>query len=44
MTTNIEIVRLEEPEDVFPAYERAYLRKDGKSTIIVEYSDYYGEK
>jgi len=44
MTTNIEIVRLEEPEDVFPAYERAYLRKDGKSTIIVEYGDYYGEK
>jgi pyruvate/2-oxoglutarate/acetoin dehydrogenase E1 component len=44
MTTNIEIVRLEEPEDVFPAYERAYCRKDGKSTIIVEYGDYYGEK
>tara|TARA_Y100000034_G_C6891819_1_gene410407 strand:+ start:1099 stop:1638 length:540 start_codon:yes stop_codon:yes gene_type:complete len=44
MTNNIEIVRLEEPEDIFSAYERAYLRKDGKSTIIVEYGDYYGEK
>ena len=44
MMTNIEIIRLEEPEDVYPAYERAYCRKDGKSTIIVEYGDYYGEK
>ena len=41
---NIEIIRLEEPEDVFPAYEKAYPRTDGKSTLIVEYGDYYGEK
>ena len=41
---NIEIIRLEEPEDVFPAYEKAYTRTDGKSTLIVEYGDYYGEK
>tara|TARA_R100000664_G_scaffold1714_1_gene4488 strand:+ start:9005 stop:9544 length:540 start_codon:yes stop_codon:yes gene_type:complete len=44
MTTNIDVIRLEEPEDVFPAYEKAYLRTDGKSTLIVEYGDYYGEK
>jgi pyruvate/2-oxoglutarate/acetoin dehydrogenase E1 component len=44
MTHNIEVIRLEEPEDVFPAYERAYTRTDGKSTVIVEYGDYYGEK
>jgi|TARA_Y100000296_G_scaffold58804_1_gene67785 pyruvate/2-oxoglutarate/acetoin dehydrogenase E1 component len=44
MTRNIEIIRLEEPEDIFPAYERAYTRTDGKSTLIVEYGDYYGEK
>ncbi|MFJ9451910.1 hypothetical protein [Herbaspirillum sp. NPDC101397] len=44
MCTTIEIIRLEEPEDVFPAYERALLRDDGRSTIIVEYGDYYGEK
>ena len=41
---NIEIIRLEEPEDIFPAYQKAYTRTDGKSTLIVEYGDYYGEK
>lgn len=42
--TNIEIIRLEEPKDIFKAYKKAYLRKDGKSTILVEYGDYYNEK
>ncbi len=41
---NIEVIRLEEPEDIFPAYHKAYNRTDGKSTLIVEYGDYYGEK
>ena len=44
MCTNIEVIRIEEPEDAFPAYRRAYEREDGKSTIVVEYGDYYGEK
>lgn len=44
MCSTIEIIRLEEPEDVFPAYERALLRDDGRSTIIVEYGDYYNDK
>jgi pyruvate/2-oxoglutarate/acetoin dehydrogenase E1 component len=44
MCTTIEVIRLDEPEDVFPAYERALLRDDGRSTLIVEYGDYYGEK
>lgn len=44
MLRNIEVIRCEEPEDVFPAYHKAYNRTDGKSTIIVEYGDYYGEK
>ena len=44
MLTNIEVIRLEEPEDIFPAYHKAYNREDGKSTIVVEYGDYYGEK
>ena len=44
MLRNIEVIRCEEPEDIFPAYEKAYNRKDGKSTIIVEYGDYFGEK
>ena len=44
MCPNIEIIRLEEPEDIFPAYQKALTREDGKSTILVEYGDYYSEK
>ena len=44
MCSTIEIIRLEEPSDIFPAYERALLRDDGRSTILVEYGDYYSEK
>ena len=44
MAKNIEVIRLEEPEEVFPAYVKAYTRTDGKSTLLVEYGDYYGEK
>ena len=44
MTKNIEVIRLEEPEEIFPAYHKAYNRTDGKSTLIVEYGDYYSEK
>ena len=40
----VEIIRLEEPEQIFPAYQKAYERNDGKSTIIVEYGDYLNEK
>ena len=44
MCTTIEVIRLEEPEDIFPAYEKALLRDDARSTILVEYGDFYGEK
>jgi hypothetical protein len=44
MCPNIDIIRLEEPEDIFPAYKKALERKDGKSTILVEYGDHYNEK
>ena len=44
MCPNVEVIRLEEPEDVFPAYQKAMERTDGKSTILVEYGDYYNEK
>ena len=42
--TTVEIIRLNEPKDVLPAYEKALNREDGKSTILVEYGDYYNEK
>ena len=44
MCKNIEVIRLDEPEQIFPAYQKALERTDGKSTIIVEYGDYYNEK
>tara|TARA_B100000686_G_C16190204_1_gene665429 strand:- start:438 stop:572 length:135 start_codon:yes stop_codon:yes gene_type:complete len=44
MLTNVEIIRLEEPDQVVPAYQKALNREDGKSTLIVEYGDYYNEK
>jgi len=44
MCPNVEIIRLEEPGDIFSAYKKALEREDGKSTILVEYGDYYNEK
>ncbi len=44
MCTTVELVRLDEPRQIFPAYERALLRDDGRSTLLVEWGDYYGEK
>jgi hypothetical protein len=44
MCTNIEIIRLEEPADIVPAYQKALERTDGRSTLLVEYGDYYNEK
>jgi pyruvate/2-oxoglutarate/acetoin dehydrogenase E1 component len=44
MCPNMDVIRLEEPEQIFDAYHKAYNRDDGKSTIIVEYGDFYNEK
>lgn len=41
---NIEVVRLDEPEQIFESYARAYDREDGRSTILIEWGDYYAEK
>ena len=44
MFTTIEVIRLKNPQDIFPAYKKAYERKDNKNTILVEYGDYHNEK
>ena len=41
---NIEVIRLDWPFQIFEAYRHAYERNDGKSTILVEWGDYYEEK
>jgi len=42
MLTNIDVVTLPEPEDIYPAYSRA-LHSD-RSTILVEYGNRYEDK
>ena len=44
MCTTIQVVKLNEAKDIFPAYKKAYERIDGINTILVEYGDYYNEK
>lgn len=44
MCSTIQVIRLMEPEAIVPAYELALNRQDGRSTILVEYGDYYHEK
>lgn len=44
MCKTVEVIRLDEPGDILPAYEKALKREDGRSTLLVEYGDYYNEK
>ena len=44
MCTSIDIIKLNDAKDIFPSYEKALNRRDGKSTILVEFGDYYNEK
>jgi len=44
MLTNVNVVELNEPEDVFPAFKYAYEREDSKPTLIIEYGAYYVTK
>lgn len=44
MLKNIEIVLLKESNQIFEAYQQAYYREDGKSTLLIEYGDFYNEK
>ena len=44
MCSTVEVIRLEEPEDIFPAYQKAFLRDDRRTTICVEYGDHYNQK
>ena len=44
MCKNIDIIELHEPEDIVKSYEKALNRKDGKSTMLVEFADYLKSK
>ena len=40
----IDVVELEEPEDIFPAYKHALERDDKRITMLIEHGNYYGSK
>lgn len=40
----VDIIRLDEPEQIFEAFKYAYERTDNCPTILVEWGDYYAEK
>ena len=42
MLTEVEVVELIEPEQIFEAFKKAY--ESDKSTLIIEHSEYYGTK
>ena len=44
MCSTIDVIKLSKSEDIFPSYEKALNRNDGKSTLLVEFGDYYNEK
>jgi pyruvate/2-oxoglutarate/acetoin dehydrogenase E1 component len=43
LLTNIDVVLLDKKEDIFPAYQKALTREDSKSTLIVEFGEYYNQ-
>jgi len=42
--TEVEVVLLKKSSAIFNEFKRAYNRKDKKSTLIIEYGDYYNKK
>ncbi len=44
MFTTIDVIELEEPEEIFPAYQHALERPDNKATLMIEHGNYYGQK
>ena len=44
MLTNVNVVELLEPEQIFSAFKEAYERKDNRPTLLVEHGEFYGTK
>ncbi len=43
MLSNIEVVKLQKTNQIFKAYKKALNRKDKKSTLLIEYGDFYNK-
>ena len=44
MFTTIDVVELDEPEDVYPAYQKALDPANLRSTLIIEHGNFYNQK
>tara|TARA_Y100000591_G_C21454603_1_gene507801 strand:- start:34 stop:570 length:537 start_codon:yes stop_codon:yes gene_type:complete len=44
LLSNVNVVLLNEPDEIFPSFRYAYEREDLKSTLIIEKGDFYNEK
>ena len=42
--TEIEVVSLKDPKDIFKEFKKALKREDPKSTLLVENGDYYNSQ
>jgi hypothetical protein len=40
----IDVVEINEPQEVFPAYQRALDPAHQKSTLLIEHGNYYNQK
>ncbi|MDO8580012.1 MAG: hypothetical protein Q7S13_00860 [Candidatus Omnitrophota bacterium] len=40
----IDVVELNEPQDIFPAYKHALERPDHRATLMIEHGNYYQQK
>ncbi len=43
MLTNVEVIKLKKTNQIFKAYKKALNRRDNKSTLLIEYGDYYNK-
>ena len=43
MLQNVEVIKLKNTKQIFKAYKEALDRKDNKSTLLVEYGDFYNK-
>jgi len=44
MLTDVDVIELLEPEQIFSSFKHAYERTDGRSTLLIEHGEYYGTK
>ena len=44
MLTNINVISLEEPEDIFPTFKEALLGDRFHATLIIENGSFYNDK